>query len=174
MPKRWRFRVIFPIAIVAIGAISFAVSDVVRFVVCSAVGVAVYGTPSQRDWQQADAIRDTITNVHHFAQNSVSQPNRPPIFSNPGSKKLLTQPTVIEVYEVGDRAEQDKIITAVRAVIADPTSKPVDLRFLDHENWIVTDDSGERGPETQLRRVRITRNGIRNEIGEKLITYPSP
>ncbi len=72
---------------------------------------------------------------------------------------LLTRPTVIDVYEVRDRSAQDKIIAAVRDELADRKSKPVDLRFYDHENWPTKSENyRERGSEDLLRRVRLNPN----------------
>jgi sensor histidine kinase regulating citrate/malate metabolism len=63
----------------------------------------------------------------------------------------------------------------VEAVMRDQRLKRVDLRFMDHENWIVTEYTnasvGERGPELQFRRVRIFQNGVQEDGGEKTITY---
>jgi hypothetical protein len=166
--------VISVVVVVLIGAVAFAVSDAVRFVVCSAAQFSIYGMPQQQDVHEAEAITNVITTVHHFAQNSVSQPDRPPVFSNAGSRMLLTQPTEIEVYGVTDRAEQDKVIAAVKNALQRGKRKPVDLRFMDHENWIVYGNMGERGPELQLRRVHVTQNGVREEGVQKTITYPVP
>jgi hypothetical protein len=51
--------------------------------------------------------------------------------------------------------------------------KRVDLRFIDHENWIVTEYTngsvGKRGPELQLRRVRVSQGHVQEEGGEKTI-----
>jgi hypothetical protein len=145
--------------VLLVGLFAFAFSDTVRFVVCSVFDQAVYGAPNEADWQQVVAIRNKITTVHHFARNSVSQPDRPPVFGNPGSKMLLTRPTVIDVYEVRNSSEQDKIIAAVRTELAGRKSKPVDLRFYDHENFPAESENyRERGPETLLRRVRLNPN----------------
>jgi hypothetical protein len=99
----------------------------------------------------------------------------PPIYVDPGSGAILTLPPLITVSEIKDRAEQDQVIAAVEAVMRDQKLKRVDLRFMDHENWIVTNYTngsvGKRGPELQLRRVRISQNGVREQGGEKTITY---
>jgi hypothetical protein len=130
--------------------------------------------PQPQDVNEADQITKVITTVHHFAQNSVSQPDRPPVYSNPGSKMLLMQPTEIGMYGVTDRTEQDKVISEVQAAVRNQKFKPVDLSFMDHENWVVYGNASERGPELQLRRVRITQNGVREQGGQKTITYPVP
>jgi hypothetical protein len=49
--------------------------------------------------------------------------------------------------------------------------KRVDLQFMDHENWIVDGNVGKRGPELQLRRVRISQGRVQEDGGEKTITY---
>ena len=161
-------------ALVLAALVAFAASDSVRFVVFSAAQFAIYGMPEPDDLHAVDEITNIITETHHFAQNSVSQPHRPPVFGNAGSTMILTQPTKIEVYEVGDRAEQDKIIGALKDAVRDKKFKPVDLCFMDHENWNPGKNCDVRGPELQLRRVRIAGNDIREKGGQKTITYPVP
>jgi hypothetical protein len=171
--RQSRIALIVVISIIIGLGVPFAVSDMVRYVVLGVVGISLYGWPTEKDRDQLDTIIQTITAVHRFERNSVSATTRPPVFGGPGSARMLTSPTTIKVYDVQDRAEQDRIIGAVRALLADPSFKPVDLQFLDHENWIIRSKSAERGPETQLRRVRITTNRIRDDTREKLITpYP--
>jgi hypothetical protein len=174
--RRSRIALIVIISILIAVGVPFAVSDAVRFVVLGIVGLSLYGSPGEKDRDQLDAIIHTITTVHTFEHNSIVSSERPPVFGEPGSAQVLTQPTTIEVYYVRDRAEQDRIIGAIKVLLAEPNSKPVDLQFRDHENWIIHDAKfAERGPETQLRRVRITANRIRDDVREKLITpYPLP
>jgi hypothetical protein len=132
------------LALLVVGVAVFAVSDSVRFVVCSAVGAFVYGFPSESDRAEAQMIREKIVSVHHFMHNSVSQPEKPPVFSNPGSAMLLTLPTVIQVYDVQDRTEQDKIAAALREMAAEEKLKAFKLCFYDHENWVVGGSAGGR------------------------------
>jgi hypothetical protein len=151
----------------------------VRFVAGGIVVSCIYGLTSGDDVDKAAALEKAVisktTSIHRFVRNSMTRPDRPPIAVNPGSSAILTQPPLITVYEITDRAEQDKVIAAVEAVIREQKLKRVDLRFMDHENWIVTEYTngsvGERGPELQLRRVRISQNGVQEEGGEKTITY---
>jgi hypothetical protein len=119
-------------------------------------------------------IRDEILIVHHFSHNSLSQPEQPPVFSNPGSKMLFRLPSVIQIYDVQDRAEQDKIAAALKEFAIQKKLKPFKLCFYDRENWIVIDSSGRRGPETQLRCLGIAGERIDDVAGEKVITYPTP
>ena len=170
--KRPWFRVSAVVFLVAV--VAFAASDSVRFFVCSAAQFCIYGMPEKEDFAQAQVIMDTITGVHHFAQKSISQPATPPVFSNPGSRMILTQPTVVDVYEIEDPIEQDRVIAAVKAVVCDRKFRPVDLRFFAHENWTANGEMRGRGPELQLRRVRIAQNGVQEEGGQKTITYPVP
>jgi hypothetical protein len=172
--KRLRIGWLILLALLVAGGIVFAVSDSVRFVVCSAVGAFVYGFPSERDRAETQMISDKIVSVHHFTHNSLSQPQEPPVFSNPGSKMLLTLPAEIGVYDVQDHAEQDKIASALRELTAEKKLRPFKLCFYDHENWIVDGNAGWRGAETQLRCLRITAEGARNMSGQKLITYRGP
>ena len=172
--KRSRTGWMILLALLLVGVTVFAASDSVRFVVCSAVGTFVYGFPSESDRAEAQIIREKIVSVHHFMHNSVSQPEKPPVFSNPGSAMLLTLPTVIQVYDVQDRAEQDKIAAALREMAAEEKLKPFKLCFYDHENWVVDGFAGGRGSETQLRCLRITADRIYDVAGQKVITYPTP
>jgi hypothetical protein len=162
------------LAFFAVAGIPFAASDSVRFVVCSAVEAFVYGFPTERDRADAQMISEKIVSVHHFTRNSLSQPEQPPVFSNPGSKMLLSLSAVIQVYDVQDRSEQDKIANALRQLAAEKKLKPFKLCFYDHENWVVNGSSGERGPETQLRCLRITADRVHDVAGQKAITYPTP
>ena len=158
------------------GVTAFTLSDTVRFVAGGIVVSCIYGLTSGEDVDKAAALRQAVTSeatsIHRFVRNSATRPDRPPISVNPGSRAILTHPPLITIYEIKDRAEQDKVIAAVEAVMRDQKLKRVDLRFMDHENWIVYAYGGERGPELQLRRIRITQNSAREEGGQKTITYP--
>lgn len=171
LKRPWR---LISAVLVLAAVFAFAASDSVRFVVCSIAQFVIYGMPEPDDLHAVDEVTKIITATHHFAQNSISQPHRPPVFGNAGSSMILTQPTKIEVYEVGGRAEQDKIIGALKDAVRDKRFKPVDLCFMDHENWNPGKNWDARGPELQLRRVRISGNDIREKGGQKTITYPVP
>jgi hypothetical protein len=172
--RRSRTGWVILLVLLAAGVAVFAVSDSVRFVVCSTVGALVYGFPSDSDWADARMISEEIVSVHHFTQNSLSQPEKPPVFSNPGSAMLLTLPAMIQVYDVQDHAEQDKIASALREMAAEKKLKPFKLCFYDHENWVVDGSAGGRGPETQLRCLRITADRIHDVAGQKVTAYPTP
>jgi hypothetical protein len=172
--KRLRAGWLVLLALVIAGVVAFAVSDTVRLVVCSIASAYIYGFPTDSDRADARAIRERIATVHRFTRNSISQPDRPPVFSNPGSKMILSLPTLIQVYDVKDHAEQDKIAEALRQLAAEKRLKPFELRFYDHENWVLNGNLGERGPENQLRRLRITADRVRDVAGQKVITYPAP
>ena len=163
-----------PLGFLVAAVLAFAVSDMVRFVVLSLAASFLYGNPSEIGRQEAHNIADTIISAHHFVQNSVVAPDQPPAFCTPSSKGLLFQPATCSIYDVRDHAEQDKIIDAVKAAMTSLKVKAVELQFLDHENWITMPKSGERGPETRLRRVHITSSGIRDDPRQKLITYRHP
>jgi hypothetical protein len=172
--KRLRTGWLVFLALLIAGVVAFAASDTVRFVVVGLAGILLYGNHTEQDVKQAEAISNAILSVHHFAHNSISQPSRPPVSWTAASRGLLTQPAMFQVYDVRDKAEQDNVISAIRALLVEPHSKPVEVQFLDHENWIVQGNSGERGPETQLRRVLITASRIQDEAGTKVVKYPSP
>jgi len=167
------------------GVTAFALSDTVRYVVGMTVVAGTYGIATAEDVDKAAALEKAVTrkttSIHRFVHNSATRPGMPPISVNPGSRAILVQPPEIDVYEIKDRAEQDKVIAAVQAVMHDQKLKRVDLSFMDHENWIVTNyphasvgeiaSVGERGPELQLRRVRVSQNHVQEKGGEKTITY---
>jgi hypothetical protein len=161
------------------GVAALALSDEIRFVVGMTVVACTYGITSGEDVDKAAALEKAVTSkttsIHRFVRNSMSQPNRPPIFVHPGSRAILTQSPLIIVHDIKDRGEQDKVIAAVQATMRDQKLKQVDLQFMDHENWIVTEYTnasvGKRGPELQLRRVRISQGHVQEEGGEKTITY---
>jgi hypothetical protein len=119
-------------------------------------------------------IQKKIVSVHHFTHNSLSQPEELPVFGNAGSQMLLTLPAEIQVYDVQDRAEQDKIAAALKELAMEKRFKPCKLCFYDHENWIVDGNRGSRGSETQLRCLRITADRIHEVARKKIITYPMP
>jgi hypothetical protein len=136
-------------------SIVVGVSETARFGFYSAVDVCLYGFPTARDESDAEAVRNIILLAHTFTKGSVSQPGRPPVFITVGSARLLTNPTVIHVYEVEDPSEQEKIVAAVQGIVTARQSKPVELRFYDHENWKVEDNVALRGPEKLLRRLKV-------------------
>jgi hypothetical protein len=158
------------------GAAAVALSDEIRFVAGMTVVACTYGITSGEDVDKAAALERAVTSkttsIHRFVRNSATLPDRPPIYVNPGSRAILTQPPLIIVHDIKERGEQDKVIAAVQATMRDQKLKQVDLQFMDHENWIVHGNIGERGPELQLRRVRMRQDGIQEEGGPKTITYP--
>jgi hypothetical protein len=173
-------------ALVLLGGVAaLALSDTVRYVAGMTVVAFTYGITTAGDVDKAAALEKAVTSkitaIHHFVRSSAAQPDRPPIAVTPGSEAIFTQPAEITVYEITDRTEQDKVIAAVQAVVRDQKVKRVDLQFMDHENWIVTNypnagigkiaSEGKRGPELQLRRVRVSQDNFKEEGGEKTITY---
>jgi hypothetical protein len=162
------------LALLLIGAIAFAASDTVRFVVCSAAGAMLYGVPTNKDASDAEQICERIKAVHHFIGDSASKPGEAPLFSTVGSKQLLRNPTVIYVYDIQDSAEQDKVVSALEQLAAAEHIPPFNVCFYDHENWQVSGTSGERGPENQLKCVRVAAGQVRQISGAKVITYAIP
>ena len=112
-----------------------------------------------------------VTAIHRFDRNSEIQPDKPPISIIPGSRLILRQPPIITIYEISNRPEQDRVIAAIESVMQERRFNPIDVRFMDHENWISGENWGERGPELQLRRVRISQNRVREKGGKQMITY---
>ena len=167
------------------GVAAFALSDSVRYVVIMTIASVTYGITTARDVDKAAALQQAVvsktTAIHRFVRDSMNYPGRPPISVNPGSRAIFTQPPEIIVHDIKDRAEQDKVIAAVQAVMREQKLKRVDLQFMDKENWIVTNypnasigeiaSEGKRGPELQLRRVRISQGHVQEDAGEKTIAY---
>ena len=167
------------------GVAGFALSDSVRYVVIMTIASVTYGITTAGDVDKAAALERAVvsktTAIHRFVRDSATRPGSPPIGVNPGSGAILTQPPEIVIYEIKDRAEQDKVIAAVQAAMREQKLNRVDLQFMDKENWIVTNypnasigkiaSEGKRGPELQLRRVRIAQGHVQEDGGEKTITY---
>jgi hypothetical protein len=167
------------------GVAALALSEEIRYIAGMTLVAFTYGITSAEDVDKAAALQEAVTSktttIHRFVRNSATRPDEPPIGVTPGSGALLTQPPLITIYEIKDRAEQDKVIAAAQATIREQKLKQVDLQFMDHENWIVTEypkanigsiaSIGKRGPELQLRRVRISQGHVQEEGGEKTITY---
>jgi len=149
------------------------------------IASVTYGITTARDVDKAAALQQAVvsntTAIHRFVRDSKNYPGRPPISVNPGSRAIFTQPPEIIVHDIKDRAEQDKVIAAVQAVMREQKLTRVDLQFMDKENWIVTNypnasigeiaSEGKRGPELQLRRVRISQGHVQEDAGEKTIAY---
>lgn len=149
--------VLFLIALTAASlGIAYAASDTFRFMISSSVDYLLYGVPSQQNRDEAELVIKAITRAHHFVRYSTSQPATPPAFAEAGSSKLLTRPMEVDIYEVHAAPDQDRIIAAVRELERVREIGPVDLRFYDHENWIVTKEGDEeRGGEMLLRQVKL-------------------
>lgn len=173
MKSRWVL-IIFVLAVLGAGVSLFALSDRVQLLVLGLYGVTLYGNPSTQDREEVEAVVHTITSAHSFSEHVYGQPDRPPVYWEAGSSRLLSNPANITVYDILDRTEQDRVIEEIKSLVVTRRFQPVELAFIDHENWIINGDSQERGPETQLRRVRIDRNGVREIAGRRSITYPSP
>jgi hypothetical protein len=156
------------------GVAAFALSDSVRFVVCSLTQYALYGQPSEQDREDAKDIVGVITRSHDFQMDSRSTKGQPPVFVNAGCRRLLTQRVQIQIYDVLNRVEQDRIIVSLQGFIRNRNLRPVQVQFLVYENWIVNGSFGSRGPETQIRRVIIDAKHVKEEAGTEQISYPSP
>src|ERR1700724_3696906 len=155
------------VVLILLAVVTFAFSPMVFY----PAGMSIWGVPNDADRHQLNVVIEAVTNAHHFAHHSASDSLMAPVFGDPGSKGLLTNPTTVQVYDVTDRTDQDKIVAAVRSVFSREGFHPVELVFFDHENWIVEGDLGKRGPENQIRRVRVTSNGARDEKGKRWFRY---
>ena len=103
------------------------------------------------------AVTSKTTSIHRFVHNSATRPGMPPISVNPGSRAIFTQPPEIIVHDIKDRAEQDKVIAAVQAVMRDQKLTRVDLQFMDKENWIVTNY-----PNPSVARLQASAKGVQS------------
>ena len=110
---------------------AFALSDSVRYVVIVTIASVTYGITSAEDVDKAAALEQAVvsktTAIHQFARDSATYPGRPPISVTPGSLAILAQPPQIDIYEIKDRAEQNKVIAAVQAVMCE---QKLNLRVL--------------------------------------------
>jgi hypothetical protein len=165
----------YAIAIAVLMAVgTFVISDTARFVVLTSAYAVLYGSPTDKDWEGANALFEKVISVHHFELDSRSVPGRPPVFFSPGSKFLLTLPTEIQVYDVLDSGEQNRILAALQKLIRSQNLRPARVRFLVYENWIQSGGFGSRGPETQMRLVYIDATRVKEEGGQKQIAHPNP
>src|SRR5689334_7347200 len=109
--NRWLKRTLLWVSAIVFlaGVTAFALSDTVRYVVIVAIEGVTYGITSGKDVDEAaalgHAVVSRITAIHKFVRDSASRPGTPPIFVNPGSRAIFTQPPVIIVHEIKDRAE---------------------------------------------------------------------
>src|SRR5919201_5065097 len=108
---------VFTIVLLA-GVTAFVLSGTVRYVVVMTIASVTYGITTAGDVDKAAALEKAVVNkttaIHQFVRDSATYPGRPPISVTPGSRALLTQPPQIDIYEIKDRAEQNKVIAAVQ------------------------------------------------------------
>ena len=148
----WNLTLVIAVIVAVVSILE--VSQTARYVAVSTAAFVLYGVPSDKDLTDAEAARQIILIAHPFAQNSISRPDRPPVFITIGSSRLLTNPTIIQIYEVEGAGDQDSIENAVKGVITARQAKPIELHFFEHENWNVDGNVSLRGPEKLLRRVQ--------------------
>ena len=173
---RWLKRPWFWVSTIVLlaGVAAFALSDEIRYVAGMTVVACTYSITSAEDVDKAAALEKAVasktTSIHRFVRDSATRPAGPPIGISPGSEGILSQPPLITTYEIKDRAEQDKVIAAVQATMRDQKLKRVDLRFMDYENWVVTEytdasvgeraqsfNSGESGSRKAMSKKKAAR-----------------
>jgi len=167
----------FRVALLLLAALliaGVAWSDMTLFLLAGTFGELLCGYPSEKDYSEATELRDEISKKDPPAQRSSVRPGDVPIFVTAGSRQILTNPTELVIYYITDRAQQDRIVEDARLFRAEHNSLPIEIQFIESENWIVTGNMGDRGPETQLRRVRISGQGVQEQAGKRVITYPIP
>ena len=165
---KFRIALVLLVALVIAG---LAWPDMTLFLLAGTFGPLLCGVPSQKDESDATELADEIIKKDVPQHISMVAPGAKPAGVMAGSRQILTVPTRLIVYYVTDRTQQDRIVEAVRLFRAEHRSLPIDIQFMESENWIVNGNVGERGPETQLRRVMVTQKGVREKAGKRVITY---
>ncbi|MBA4343393.1 MAG: hypothetical protein C0423_14750 [Methylibium sp.] len=143
-PPRWA-----SVAIPALIATAFALLLV--FMLLSPVLLPALNLPTGADAEQADALRAAIT--HPFPPRGTAEA--------PAAQAIYTDFTrhrsMLLVYGVTDPAAQQQIVQQARqAQQRLEPSKPVEIRFLEHEVWVKDGSTGyRRGNEKLLHRELI-------------------
>ena len=112
-------------------------------------------TTASENSYQCKTLESAAINGHKIPM-SVSQPNTPAAFCELGVHfPLLRTYFTVFIYGVPDHAQQDAIVTSLRAAHG-PNTKKVLVEFFEKENWRAWSDpnsgrsGGNRGPETPI------------------------
>jgi hypothetical protein len=89
MPRSRRGWLLFLVAATVVTLMAAAIFAFAPMVFYPAA-MSIWGVPNDSDRHQLNVIVEAVTNAHHFAHNSVSDPLMAPVFGDPGSKGLLT------------------------------------------------------------------------------------
>jgi len=165
--RKFRLALVLLAALVITG---FAWPDMTLFLFAGTFGELLCGYPSEKDYADATQLADEI-NKDLAKQRPMVTPGANPAGVTAGSHQIITVPTKLVIYYVTDRTQQDRIIEHVRLYRAEHSSLPIDIQFMESENWIVNGNVGRRGSETQVRRVLVTQKGLREKAGKRKITY---
>ena len=114
---------------------------------------AVQSIPTGADAERSYSLWLYVTNHVHFDGRSVTEPNKPPVFSSPRHNSAA-----LIVYGVTNTVRQEEVLSAVREWrVTNPSIAQIDVRFFERENWrLFTNDQasvsgGNRLAETLLR-----------------------
>ena len=83
--------------------------------------VLLYGFPSDKFQKQAYTLQDAAKSVLPAAPLS----EHIAVYTNAGEKGLLIQPTELQVFNVTDPRDQDRVIEAVREAVKSHRTIPV-------------------------------------------------
>jgi hypothetical protein len=90
----------------------------------------LYGFPSDRFQKQAYALQDAAKSVlpaaplsHRALSEHIA------VYTSAGEKGLLIQPTELQVFNVTDSRDQDRVIKAVREAVKSHHTIPVRINF---------------------------------------------
>jgi hypothetical protein len=126
------------------------------------IASVTYGITTARDVDKAAALQQAVvsktTAIHRFVRDSKNYPGRPPISVNPGSRAIFTQPPEIIVHDIKDRAEQDKVIAAVQAVMREQKLTRVDF----FSSWIKKLGLSRTIPMQALARLQAKAKGVQS------------
>ena len=144
-----------------VGLAAFALSDSVRYVIIMTIASVTYGITTAGDVDKAAVLEKAVVNkttaIHKFGRDSATRPGSPPIGVNPGSEAILTQPPEIVIYEIKDRAEQDKVIAGVEVVMRDQS-----LSVSIFNSWIKKIGLSRTIPMQAMARLRARAKGVQS------------
>ena len=117
----------------------------------------LHGLPTERYQAQLESVEDAATSALPPAGDVV--PDHVVAYGFAGEKGLLTTPTRLEVYNVAERAQQDKVVKAVRAVLRHKLIIPVQMDFCQEQplpqwrqGWRQGQCNAHRNDQGRLKR----------------------
>jgi hypothetical protein len=115
----------------------------------------LYGFPSDKFQKQAYTLQDAAKSVLPAAPLS----EHIAVYTDAGEKGLLIQPTELQVFNVTDPRDQDRVIEAVREAVKSRHTIPVRINF--YEEHPQRPGQPKAGAPQQITRSVMVGNGKR-------------